>query len=172
MDFAHSQTELISSLYSGYDSGTTPTYITNARGSFEIINEYFKQMKELGVYDKSTIILIADHGRPPLEIKKSGDRLEDVDVASLLIKPANAERAPLKFDSTSEMSNQFFPASILEYAGIDHSRYGVSYNDVITQGLHTERLFNGYQWDSSKVTLICRYVINGNSRDFDNWIYY
>ena len=172
LDFAHSQTELISSLYSGYDSGTTPTYITNARGSFEIINEYFKQMKELGVYDKSTIILIADHGRPPLEIKKSGDRLEDVDVASLLIKPANAERAPLKFDSTSEMSNQFFPASILEYAGIDHSRYGVSYNDVLTQGLHTERLFNGYQWDSSKVTLICRYVINGNSRDFDNWIYY
>ena len=34
-----------------------------AQGSMRIVSEYLRQLKELGVYDRSTIIITADHGR-------------------------------------------------------------------------------------------------------------
>ncbi|MGE5633332.1 MAG: hypothetical protein ACM3TR_19895 [Caulobacteraceae bacterium] len=53
--------------------------IQEAYSSFKIIFEYISQMKELGIYENSNIIIMADHGyydmkqHPTLMIKRSGE---------------------------------------------------------------------------------------------------
>lgn len=141
--------------------------VAAACGSFTIIARYLEQMKQAGVYDNSTVIILGDHGRYPAEITRKGQKqLDSAILTTLLIKPAGAEDTPLQSDAESELSNGFFAASILEYAGLDHSEFGLSYQDVITGHLHPERIFwvtealNGY------------YSITGNAREFGNWVYH
>ena len=111
------------------------------RGSFTIINKYFTQMKELGIYDNSTIIIIADHGRNPT----GGAFIEDnypwdgVTTPTLLIKLQN-ERGRLKRNPTPELSHTNFRASILQFAGLPHEDFGLSYLDIINGGLRQTRV--------------------------------
>ena len=41
-----------------------PTLLETQRGCWLLVEEYLDQLKELGVYDNSTIIITADHGKP------------------------------------------------------------------------------------------------------------
>ena len=74
-------------------------------------------MKFLGIYDNSTIIILGDHGRAPVELEvdnKPG--LTSAITTALLVKPKNAPAENLKIDRDNELSNDFFAASVLEYA--------------------------------------------------------
>lgn len=167
---AHNRSSDLVALYD--TTGKEPIErVETLRGDLEIVFYYMEQMKELGVYDNSTIVILGDHGRPPVELEaEKKDYLSSPIMTSLLVKPKNAESVPLAINSEAELTNDFFPASILEYAGIDHEKFGYSYNDVITQDLHPERwlqayVFKGYGRLSAKTL----YKITGDARDFDNW---
>ena len=41
--------------------------IKQAKGALYIVEEYINQLKKSGIYDKTTIIIIADHGSVNLE---------------------------------------------------------------------------------------------------------
>lgn len=167
---AHNRSERLVALFD--ETGTEPIErVETLRGDLEIVFYYMEQMKELGVYDNSTIIILGDHGRPPVEIEQSGKKyLESPIMTSLLIKTKNADRASLQIDSEAELSNDFFPASILEYAGIDHEKFGYSYNDVITQDLHPARYLQTYDFQGyGRLEAKTLYKIMGDARDFDNW---
>lgn len=43
-------------------AGSAEDYPASLRGSFRNVEEYIRQMKDLGIYDRSTIIVTADHG--------------------------------------------------------------------------------------------------------------
>jgi len=149
-----------------------PVDITSTtRGGLEIVFEYMRQLKKLGIYDNTTILILGDHGRPPVEIECDGEEgLTSPIMTGLLIKPANAPAEPLKIDRYSELSNDFFPASIMDYAGIDHSDLGYSYQDVIEGGLHPDRFMQTFLWGGyGKVYYKTYYKITGDARDFDNW---
>jgi len=90
------------------------------RASFEKLNLYFNMMREAGVFDNSTIIITADHGR----------RYGIPETVSLFIKPQNST-GPLVVDTVTELSHTYFPAAVLDAAGIPHADYGVSYFDII-----------------------------------------
>lgn len=171
---AHDASNELSELYSDkYKSGSFGT-LSTARGDFEIIFEYIRQMKELGIYDNSTIIIVGDHGRPPHEIEsKKLDHLESPIVTALMIKPENAKEGSLKLDPLAELSNDFLAASVIEYAGLDHSMYGYSYNDVIDNNLHIERIFQAMHMRGfgtiNEIKFKSPYKIKGNARDFSNW---
>jgi len=171
LNFAHDHHRELAELSPTYNENAPLTIESSMRGGFEILNEYFNQMKKLGIYESSTIIVLGDHGRPPFAVQDGKDRLDEPIVTGLLIKEANAESAPLKFDSAAELSNDFFDASILEYAGIDHSAYGYSYQDIIRADLHTERVLNVYDYRQKLPKLVCKYKITGDARNFDNWQY-
>ncbi len=130
---------------------------------FKIVSDYIEQMKKIGVYDNSTIIILGDHGRPPNWESPNG-KLTKAITTAILIKPENA-RGKLQNNSTAQLSHEFFPASILEYAGIDHSEYGYSYNDIITNGLVVTRKLESYEIPEN----ILKAEINGDSTDFSNW---
>ena len=139
------------------------------RGDLEILSEYFRQMKELGIYDTSTIIVLGDHGRAPRELKNKGE-LDSAITSALLIKPAGADNVKLGKDRDSELSLAYFAASILEYAGIDHSGLGHSFADVVRDDISEPRYIRG--WDFAGYGCMVKkrgYRVTGDARDFGNW---
>jgi len=91
------------------------------RANFEKFNFFFGKMKELGVYDNSTIIILGDHGF----------RETIPETVSLLIKPENSN-AIFSVDTAAELSALYLPSSILNAAGVDYEETGgISYFDII-----------------------------------------
>lgn len=88
------------------------------RGLFKILQEYFDQMKALGVYDDATIIIMSDHGNHTAEglapiffLKRAGETHEYTEVNS----------APVSY--------QDFQATILESIGQNDGSFGTSFFD-------------------------------------------
>lgn len=160
MNCSHDPDYALSCMYEGFDRSKEADVTSTTRGSLEAVITYLDMMKEAGVYDNSTIIIMSDHGM-----------LIDHDVATLLIKPKNAERTELKYDIESELSTENFYASILEYAGLDHSEYGYSYNDIIENRIHVDRYHQNFVWHGfgNNLDNETLYVIRGNARDDDCW---
>jgi len=143
------------------------TRLDTARVCFEILFYYFNKMKELGVYNNSTIILIADHG--------SDSNLGET--ASLIIKPSNSTGL-LKRENITELSHKYFSASILSIAGLPYDEHGLSYFDLVDETTPPVRILYGYnnwfdQWafwgSTSSLVLYGHYEINGDASNPDNW---
>lgn len=156
----HDDSREVSELYEGYDGGRV-NYYTTARGEFEIINNYMEQMKKLGVYDNSTIIILGDHGKQIASVTK-GYKLVEPITTGLMIKPENSH-GRMQDDYTSQLSHKYFQASVLEYAGIDHSNYGYSYNDIIDGNISAVREM------SLESSCPADYEVKGRADDFSNW---
>ena len=162
--------------YNQYDDmveSCSGDYHGAVRGSFAIINEYFRQMKELDIYDNSTIVVLADHGRNPIGQRWHDDDYpwDNVTTPTLLIKPKN-ERGALKKNSSAELSHTNFRASILQFAGLPYKDFGLSYFDIINGGLRQMRTHYWINWiGSSNYTLGEKYEINGDANNFSNWRY-
>ena len=146
--------------------------IRTIRAEMDVIAAVLAQMKECGIYDQSTILILGDHGRSPKDSTDDYEHgLTGEILTALMIKPENAPHGKLKTDPDSALSNAFFTASILEYAGIEHSDFGLSYQDVISQHLIPERRWVLQQFTGffSDPVLYGEYTIGGNARDFGNW---
>ena len=59
------------------------------KGTFKIVFDYLDQLKDLGIYEKSTIIITADHG--------AGDISEYPPVPGLFVKPAGSAGTPIEY---------------------------------------------------------------------------
>ena len=164
---AHTLSNEIAELYAPID-GDADFYQTT-RGDFEIIFEYMNQLKKLGLYDNTTIIILGDHGRPPVEINPFKHTLDSAITTALLIKPKNSS-GELQYDRYSELSNDNFPASVLQYAGIEHGNFGLSYRDIIDNDLHPDRFLQTIKFNNyGRLSLHALYKITGDARDFNNW---
>ena len=102
-------------------SGTTsrPKQIA---GTFKIVEEYIKQLKELGVYDKTNIIITADHG----DFEHDVDTLTKVTSPLLMVKPAQSEQAdsePL-IVSQAKTGHMDYPATLISFVGGDYRAWG------------------------------------------------
>jgi hypothetical protein len=53
------------------------------------------------------------------------------------------------------------------YAGLDHSEYGYSYDDIINYSPDITRIANEY--DFSAETVVAQYEVTGDAHDFNNW---
>lgn len=166
----HDASYEVASLYNGETAADTSERISTARGEFEIILEYIRQMKTLGIYDNSAIIILGDHGRPPDELSKEKKTIDSPIVTALLIKPPHAEAAPLLTDASAALSNDCLGASVLEYAGLPHDAYGYSYHDIISSNIQDAREFQAVKfWSFGSMSMAASYQITGDARDFSNW---
>ena len=141
------------------------TRTQQAIGSFKIIYTYLAQLRLLGLYNSSTIIIMADHGTHlPWEQRQLNSPL----LPSLLIKPADAPGGPLQHsDAPTYMDN--FQATIIQAAGGDPAPFGQTYFQVSVDAVRTRRFY----WirpaiDDYKGELQV-YDITGDARIFSSW---
>ena len=98
----------------GEDMENCSTLDETIKGIHYIISEYMVQLKELGIYDNSTIIIMSDHGgdfasyspQPIFFIKRANEHHEEIQINS----------APISYDE--------FQATILCLAGLEYGDYG------------------------------------------------
>lgn len=127
--------------------------IRQAKGALYIVENYIAQMKDLGIYDNATIIIMADHG----------DKNEDFQInnsahAILLVKPSNA----LTGFTVSSAPISYFDlhATLFSEMGIDK---GDSFFDI-PEGLERERKFYEH-FSEAGIFQVLEYSVEGNIND-------
>ncbi|MDR2610651.1 MAG: sulfatase-like hydrolase/transferase [Clostridiales Family XIII bacterium] len=124
------------------------------KGSFQIVYEYIDQLKKLGLYENTTIIITGDHGDP-----NGGLPI----VTGLLVKPAGASGTPLK-TSNAPTGTDNFRATVIDAVGGDTSSYGLPYDKVPEDA---DRVWP-YYLKGSKQELV-EYEVTGDAKQKDNW---
>lgn len=158
------------------DLGTdNSTKEQQAQGSMYIVAEYLRQLKELGVYDQSTIVITADHGKWFL----TPEPLTTTSTPIMLVKPAKQsgdEPAAAAGSAASGVQKSTMPVSHHDYLptvaqamGLDSSKYGsgqtffeVNDPDRVRTYLTTDSIgLRGIGWRE--------YAIVGDSLRISNW---
>ncbi len=106
------------------------TPIEVGRGLHHILDEYFEQMRSLGVYDNSTIIVMADHGawyggdtQPIFFIKRKNQTSQELRI----------NKAPIAFDD--------FQATILKTINEYSDDFGKSIDDWTEKDVRTREVY-------------------------------
>lgn len=132
------------------------------KSSFMIIDKYIEVMKELGVYDTSTIIITGDHGFLISNIQK----LREPVLTALFVKEANSTNEDMKI-SQAQTSHDNLWATIMDSENISTSNdYGTSVFDI-PENINQKRrlILHTYCRNLDEYT----YEINGSGKDFNNW---
>lgn len=132
-------------------------------GMMTIVEELMRQLKELGLYDTSTVILMSDHaaelkedeesiGSPIFLMKKAGDRGE----MQISLAPA---------------SHEDFYATVMQAAGGDYGKYGTPVTEW-KEGDARTRLYYRYKATGLNEYLepMTEYAVTGDARDNTNYV--
>jgi len=128
------------------------TLTGQTKGSFKIVYEYLRQLKELGLYEDSTIVIMGDHGN------FIGDDLPRPARTGLMVKPAGSAGTPIEA-SHAPVSPAQLHATLMKGLFGDSEGFGETFFDV-REG---DDVVRGY------AIRIWRYEITGDGRDFSNW---
>lgn len=142
---------------------TETTGIEQTKGSFFILDEYFRQMKELGIYEDATIIITGDH---PTHL--SYKTLDKPMLVGLFVKPSGAQGTPLRY-SKAPVSIQNLRATCVQAAGGDSSRWGATYFEVPEDAQVERHYFNRYAAEDGRAHYIAHYRIGPDATDWDEW---
>jgi hypothetical protein len=135
--------------------------VEQLRGCMKTIFFYLDEMKRLGVYDDSTIIITGDHPRARNDtLEPSQPRL-----TALFVKPAGST-GKLAY-SKAQVSEENLIPTIVKSAGISTEHdYGLSYFDVP----ENENRVRYHRFElSGKPNKLVIYKVTGNGEDFNNW---
>lgn len=130
--------------------------ISQAKGSLKILYYYIEQLKRLGKYEESTIIVIADHGIQ-VDFKESGNPIPLV-----LVKEAMVSQKQLKISKAPVSQKEFIP-TILQAMKIESGMYGRTYEQVPEN--EKNKRIHADIWGNN----INIYEIDGNVKDLGNW---
>ena len=144
---------------------TSSTVKQQATGSFRVVAEYLRQMKELGLYDDATIIVTADHGdwfSSPLALQEPTSPI-------LFVKPSQdaAEASQPLAISDAPVAHKDVLATVVKAAGMDTDVYGPAVEDV-PEGERT-RIYYALTVFEMADDDILEYRIDGDVLDFSNW---
>ena len=158
--------------------GGKSTFERQLCGSLRIVGDYLERMKQLGVYDSSTVVVTADHGEWYLT-----DQIDGPTSPIVMVKPAKdissdnaasaapdggkaAPRAPLVV-SEAPVSHFDLQATILEAIGCDVSGYGETVFDQTDPD--RRRLYYMTASDGKQDRAIKEFEISGDALDFSSW---
>ncbi len=152
--------------YGNRITGAETTMYQQTKGNLNIIVEYIENLKNLGLYDDTTIIVTADHGWTG-----TMERLDKPRLISLFVKPKNADITKPLAVSEAPVSQDNIRPTVLRALGIDSTAYGPAIEDI-AEGDDVVRYF--YMSGSNKMltnrdTNLVTYEIRGDAKVFDNW---
>lgn len=149
----------------GNDIGTDNSdAIRQIRGSIKIVGEYIQQLKDLGLYDQTTILVTSDHGNWGLY-----EEWPESSNAIMFLKPAQSselDAQPIKTVSTPVDHVNVQP-TIIQAVGGDSSKYGETLQEVPDDD--RTRTFYCTTSDGKHDVSIVEYAIDGWATDFNNW---
>ncbi|MEG1995935.1 MAG: hypothetical protein RR036_00340, partial [Oscillospiraceae bacterium] len=143
-----------------YTDGTT--WQKQLKGDFNYIDEYIDNLKRLGVYDNTNIIITADHGNVSFSNGITDTPLNPV----FFMKPTNSHG---KFTtSTAPVWLMDLRKTILSDMNLDSSKeQGVDIKSLKPDEERERFFYNAYI--DGKETELNEYTINGDSNDIKNW---
>ena len=135
--------------------------VRQSAGSLSIVSEYIRQLKELGVYDCSTIVITADHG----QWQYGSHSIPGASNPFLLVKPAGADSSANLQVSEVATGHVDLPGT-LEWA-IGKTPSNPTVFDA-TDG-DRKRYFLYTNHDGHTDYELVEYEIDGDANDFSSW---
>ena len=132
------------------------------RGDFKIIKTYIEQLKELGIYDNTTIIITADHGYFYGELKQPQTCL-------FLVKQAGADLSKPMITSQAQVSQEDYFATVLKALGGDYSQFGKAVDEISETETRKRYHYNTEIDDNWNETVMKEYLIEGSAKDLSNY---
>lgn len=143
-------------------------------GAFKIVSDYIEQIKKLGLYDDTTIIVTSDHGvwykDPPIGLEHSSSPI-------IFVKPSAdfAKRQNLEVSTTGEtltfndnsMSHASIIPTMLAALDISYDDYGANVFEIKPND--DVRYYYLTCLDNGEDSTIIEYAIKGDVLDFENW---
>ena len=136
------------------------TLETQAAGVLHIVEVYLEQLRELGLYDSSTIIVTADHGawgfdiaNPILLVKTPGQH-------------ADGNTGPVV--NMAPVGHDDFAASIMDAFGLDYSAYGKPWR-LWLEGEDRVRYCYVAEYEGDRPKTLVEYRVEGDSLDPSSW---
>ena len=138
--------------------------------SFKIVEEYIKELKRLGLYENTSIIITADHGRWYL----TSEDIKTPSAPCIFYKPAGQTTeeasAPMKVSSAPVWHYDIL-AQVLKDMGADKqmlSNYTTPLDEV-KEGEERPRYYIETLSNGKQDTELREFVINGDAKDMSNW---
>lgn len=132
-----------------------------SQGTLKFWREIIEQLKASGAYDRSTVVVMADHGLTHDNIP------DDAYNPILFIKPKGA-KGPLKTSAAPAWLMDLKP-TLLHAAGYDgYADYGASIFDL-TEETERERYFYCTHAPDENGAGTTEFVITGDANDYSNW---
>lgn len=143
-------------------------------GNLEMIFQYLAELRELGVYDNTTVVISTDHAADYPDWPATGiglSRLDSPRLLPLLVKPAHADASRPMELSHKQICQDNLRASIAGWFGLDTQPYGRTI-ESIGEDEPMERTFWMLLYDETLETrdaYMGTYKITGDGNDFSNW---
>ena len=144
-----------------------------SQGAIKIVTAYIDELKRLGVYENTTMIITADHGYWTITL----DPIEETSTPIMFVKPEQSAEADAQPIATDEkpVSHLDLQATVLDAMGLDYSEYssrdewaGYSMLRDIDPDRKRYYLTTDSEPDLTEVQFR-EYLIDGNALDWDNW---
>ena len=141
-------------------------------GAFKIVAAYLEQLKALGVYEETTVIVTADHGKLYTNLVA----LSEPTNAVMLVKPQgqSAEEAAASLRvSEAPVSHRDFHPTVLDQFGADTevvaSYDGEPVYDVEENADRTRYYYMNNFDEKGYGRYLLEYEIDGDAHDFSSW---
>ena len=118
-------------------------YVTVARASLKITRLFLNNIKDLGIYDKSMILIIADHGQGYLETPGKLSKNMGYVNPLILIKPFSSRGAINVSDAPVALCD--IPKTIFEELGLEIYASGYSMFKI-KDSINRRRRYLSYKW--------------------------
>ncbi len=147
--------------------------IKQSAGALRIVGEYIADLKKLGVYENTTIIVTADHGYWTITL----DPIEETSTPIMFVKPEQTteeSEQPIYVDE-KPVSHLDLQPTVLDAMGLDYTEYrtrsewaGFSMFRYIDSSRKRYYLTTDSEPDLTEVQFR-EYLIDGNALNWDNW---
>ena len=134
--------------------------------SFKVISRYIAEMKRLGVYENSTIIITGDHASIGSDTRMPSYAY----VTALLVKPAGVATGEI-VNNYAQLDVDNVLATIKEAAGVSSQIPTVFEVPEDEEQVRTLMFQRSYKNEAGKTVYEnIEYEIRGNGKDFSNWV--
>ncbi|MCL1847012.1 MAG: LTA synthase family protein [Coriobacteriia bacterium] len=142
------------------EDGGSP--VEQTKGCFLLLDDYLRQLKELGLYKDATIIITGDHPEHVMHTL-----LFWPSTVGLFVKPSGAEGTPLQTNN-APVTIDNMRATCVAAAGGDTSAWGKTYFEVAEDESAVRYFYHRYtgEWDIHYTAV---FRVTGDASDWNNW---